>query len=96
MMFLEYSELLNAFDSGATTKITINNRRLNKLDFEDQILINMKDDGLNEYRKEYNDMLKLVFLVADGTIIMMAVIIKMTATVMDPQITIYKTTGSLH
>ena len=29
-MFLEYSELLNALDSGATTKITINNRRLNK------------------------------------------------------------------
>lgn len=57
MMFLEYSELLNAFDSGATTKITINNRRLNKLDFEDQILIDMKDDGLNEYRKEYNEML---------------------------------------
>ena len=32
-MFLEYSELLNALDSGATTKITINNRRLNKADF---------------------------------------------------------------
>lgn len=30
-MFLEYSELLNSFDSGATTKITINNRRLNRL-----------------------------------------------------------------
>ena len=57
MMFLEYSELLNSFDSGATTKITINNRRLNKLDFEDQILIDMKDDGLNEYREEYNKML---------------------------------------
>ena len=57
MMFLEYSELLNAFDSGATTKITINNRRLNRLDFENQILIGMKNDGLNEYRKEYNSML---------------------------------------
>lgn len=33
-MFLEYSELLNSFDSGATTKITINNRRLNRQDFE--------------------------------------------------------------
>ena len=32
-MFLEYSELLNSLDSGATTKITINNRRLNRLDF---------------------------------------------------------------
>lgn len=57
MMFLEYSELLNSFDSGATTKLTINNRRLNRLDFEDQILIDMKDDGLNEYREEYNKIL---------------------------------------
>lgn len=38
-MFLEYSELLNSLDSGATTKITINNRRLNRLDFEKTILI---------------------------------------------------------
>ena len=44
-------------DSGATTKITINNRRLNRLDFEKTILIPQKDDGLNEYRKEYNRML---------------------------------------
>lgn len=56
-MFLEYSELLNALDSGSTTKITINNRRLNRTDFEKQILIDMKDDGLNEYREEYNEML---------------------------------------
>lgn len=56
-MFLEYSELLNSFDSGATTKITINNRRLNRDDFEKQILIDMKEDGLNEYRQEYNHML---------------------------------------
>ncbi len=32
-MFLEYSELLNSLDSGATTKITINNRRLNRAGF---------------------------------------------------------------
>ena len=38
-MFLEYSELLNSLDSGATTKLTINNRRLNRLDFEKTILI---------------------------------------------------------
>ena len=30
VMFLDYSELLNSLDSGATTKITINNRRLNR------------------------------------------------------------------
>ena len=29
-MFLDYSELLNALDTGATTKITINNKRLNR------------------------------------------------------------------
>ena len=56
-MFLEYSELLNSFDSGATTKITINNRRLNRLDFENNILIPMKGDRLDEYREEYNKIL---------------------------------------
>lgn len=56
-MFLTYSELLNSFDSGATTKITINNRRLNKADFESSILIPLKDDKLDEYRREYNQML---------------------------------------
>jgi type IV secretory pathway VirB4 component len=56
-MFLEYSELLNSLDSGATTKITINNRRINKSDFERKILIPMRDDGLDLYRKEYNQML---------------------------------------
>jgi type IV secretory pathway VirB4 component len=56
-MFLEYSELLNALDSGATTKITINNRRINKSDFEKTILIPFCEDGLDVYRKEYNQML---------------------------------------
>ena len=50
-MFLEYSELLNSLDSGAATKITINNRRLNKADFEQTILIPMADDDLDKYRK---------------------------------------------
>ena len=56
-MFLEYSEILNSLDSGATTKITINNRRLNKIDFEEQILIRLTGDDLDEYREEYNEML---------------------------------------
>jgi hypothetical protein len=56
-MFLEYSELLNSLDSGATTKITINNRRLNRLDFEKTILIPEKGDELDKYREEYNKML---------------------------------------
>lgn len=56
-MFLEYSELLNSFDSGATTKITINNRRLNRIDFEETILLPLKSDELDVYREEYNKML---------------------------------------
>ena len=56
-MFLTYSELLNSLDSGATTKITINNHRLNKADFEKSILMPLKHDELDGYRIEYNDML---------------------------------------
>ena len=56
-MFLEYSELLNSFDTGATTKITILNRRLNKIDFERNILLPLANDNLDEYRNEYNKML---------------------------------------
>ena len=56
-MFLEYSELLNSFEVGATTKITILNRRLNKIDFENTILLPKNDDDLDIYREEYNKML---------------------------------------
>jgi len=56
-LFLSYSELLNSFDSGATTKITIHNRRLNQADVERSILIPLQHDGLDVYRQEYNDML---------------------------------------
>ena len=56
-MFLDYSELLNALDSGASAKITLNNRRINKEEFEASLLLPMKEDGLDEYRKEYNEML---------------------------------------
>ena len=55
--FLSYSELLNSLDSGASTKITINNRRLNQANFEQSILMPMRDDFRDEYRKEYNQML---------------------------------------
>ena len=56
-MFLKYSELLNSLDTGATAKITINNRKINKLDFKEKILLEYKNDKLDKYRKEYNDML---------------------------------------
>ena len=56
-MFLRYSELLNALDTGSTTKITINNKRLNRQNFEKDILLPNRNDGLDNYRSEYNAML---------------------------------------
>ncbi|MNW32571.1 AAA-like domain protein [compost metagenome] len=67
-MFLSYSELLNSFDSGATTKITIHNRRLNQADFEGSMLIPLREDSLDLYRKEYNQMLLDKAVGAHGTV----------------------------
>ncbi|MCQ2517120.1 MAG: TraE family protein, partial [Saccharofermentans sp.] len=41
-MFLLWSDVLNSFDSTTTTKITVNNHRLNRKDFEDSILMSLK------------------------------------------------------
>ncbi|GIO16389.1 hydrolase [Cohnella xylanilytica] len=67
-MFLSYSELLNSLDSGATTKITIHNRCLNRADFESSILIPLREDHLDVYRQEYNEMLLEKAIGANGTI----------------------------
>ena len=56
-MFLGYSELLNALDAGSTTKITINNKRINRKNFEQEILLPRRCDALDGYRGEYNAML---------------------------------------
>lgn len=57
VMFLSYSELLNSLDAGATTKVTINNRRLNRANFEQSILMPLRGDDRDVYRREYNQML---------------------------------------
>lgn len=56
-MLKEYISLLNSLEPGVMTKITINNRRLNRNDFERDVLLKEKDDGVNHYRKAYNAML---------------------------------------
>jgi len=53
-MFLTYSELLNGLDSGACTKITINNHHMKRSDFEESVLMKPQTDGLDMYRDEYN------------------------------------------
>ncbi len=54
-MFIGYSQILNSLDSGINAKITINNRKINKDDFEKSVLILMKDDGIDWLRKERNE-----------------------------------------
>ena len=56
-MFLSYSELLNALDTGSTTKITINNKRVDRENVARDILLPRRDDFLDGYRAEYNTML---------------------------------------
>lgn len=67
-MFLTYSELLNSLDSEATTKLTIHNHRLNETDFEESVLMKRREDGLDEYREEYNRMLRDKATGANGII----------------------------
>ena len=44
-MFLGYSELLNALDSGSTTKLTICNKQVNRQAFEDTVLLPQRGTG---------------------------------------------------
>lgn len=58
-IFSRYCEFLNYFDPSINVQITINNRRIDQEDFKKRILLYTpkKDDGLNKYRYEYNQML---------------------------------------
>lgn len=56
-MFLAYSEILNSLAIDATTKITINNRQLNKKEFKLKVWLKHKLDKLDIYRDEINEIL---------------------------------------
>lgn len=56
-LFLDYGDLLNSFDSSVMVKITVNNHKIDLHKFKEDILIPFKEDGLDEYREEYNEML---------------------------------------
>ncbi len=56
-MFMDYCAIINALDSEATTKITINNHRLDKSELERTTYMSMRNDGLDNYRKEYNEII---------------------------------------
>ncbi|MCL2663877.1 MAG: ATP-binding protein [Oscillospiraceae bacterium] len=56
-MFLEYSELLNSFDSGATYKISIFVKKVDKEEFMREIMIPLRGNELDVYIKEQNQLL---------------------------------------
>ena len=54
-MFLQWCEVINALDTGANIKITLYNRRVNRADFEQSIMMPMRHDEHDLYRREMND-----------------------------------------
>lgn len=56
-MFMGYSGILNSLPTDAAAKITIVNHRLNPDEFAKTVLLPLREDGLDEYRQEYNAML---------------------------------------
>ena len=57
-IFSRYMDLLNTFDSDVHTQLVLYNRNMDAQKVHDRILIPFKRDTLNEYREEYNEMLK--------------------------------------
>ena len=56
-MFLNYGAILNLLDSGSYPKLTIINRKLNKVDFDSKMKLDIGNDRLSKYRKEYNNIM---------------------------------------
>ena len=57
-MFLNYGSILNGLDCTCFPKLTIINRKLNKIDFDNKIKLKLGNDNLTKYRKELNDILE--------------------------------------
>ncbi len=56
-MFMDYCGLLNSLSPDSVTKITINNRKLNPVEFRETMMMKLRGDDLDSYREEYNDLL---------------------------------------
>lgn len=67
-MFLNYGDILNLLDCGSFPKITIINRRLNKIDFENKVKMPIGNDKLTIYRKDLNNVLSRNSIEAQGVI----------------------------
>ena len=52
-----YCALEKALPTDAITKISVSNRRLNPDEFQKELLMQVKEDDKNDYRREYNHMM---------------------------------------
>ena len=53
-IFSSYCEILNYFDPDINVQISVHNRKIDKEAFKEQMLLPMKGNELDDYRKEYN------------------------------------------
>ena len=68
-MFLNYgSGVLNVLDCASYPKLTIVNRKLNKVDFNNKIKLKLENDNLTKYRKEFNEVLSKNSIDSQGMI----------------------------
>ena len=68
MIAIDYGSILNLLDYSLLPKITIVNRKLNGIDFENKIKMQLGNDNLTKYRKEFNNMLLQNTMEAQGII----------------------------
>lgn len=57
-VFSKYCEFLNFFDDTVNLQVTIINKSFNKEDFESRVMIKSRNDHMEQFRDEYNQMLK--------------------------------------
>lgn len=57
-MFAKFGQLLNSFEPSIRFEITINQKNINMDEFEEETMLPMREDGLDEYREERNNIIK--------------------------------------
>ena len=57
----KYAELLSGMDSDAMYEITVSKRKFDKNTYDENVFLKYREDGLDEYRSEYNDMINEIF-----------------------------------
>lgn len=53
-MFMKWCAVINSLDVGASIKLTLFNRRVNKNDYEESIMMPLQGNEHDQYRKEWN------------------------------------------